>query len=153
MALTPRPVSGTKFYVSTATPTTFDAAGYNALTWTEVPGLQNMPGFGDNYNIGTFDSVADGQYKYRSLRVGKDFTTTMLDAPANAGQTIMRGAFNAAQGTAGEKLSFKRQDASGIGQAAQGFVSDFTAADGGAADLQMRTVSIAMIVGTTVELT
>lgn len=152
MALTPRPVSGTKFYVSAGHPATINQAGYDALTWTEVPGMERIPAFGDSYNIGTFDSVADGQYKYRSLRVTKDFSTTMLDDPTDAGQVIMKAAFDAGLGTSSEKLSFKREDASGVGQAAQGFVSDFTPTEGGAADLQMRSISIALLVGTTVEL-
>jgi hypothetical protein len=152
MALTPRPVSGSKFYVSTATPATIDAAGYAALTKTEVPGLGTIPGFGDSYNEGTFDSVSDGQYKYRGLRVGPSFQTTILDAPADPGQVILKAAFDAAPGTAAEKLSFWRLDASGIGQAAQGFILDFSPADGGAGDLQMRDVSISIIVNTTVEI-
>ncbi len=152
MALTPRPMSGTKLFVSAGNPATLTEAGYTALTWTEVPGMQNIPGFGDSFNVGTFDSVADGQYQYRALKVAKQITTTMLDDPANAGQVIMKTAFNAGQGTSAEVISFKREDAAGYGQCVRGFVADFTAADGGAGDLQMRTVTIATIVGTTVEI-
>jgi hypothetical protein len=152
MALTPRPVSGTKFYVSATAPATLTEAGYTALTWTEVPGMENVPGFGDSYEIGTFNSVADGQYQYRSTRVAKTITTNMLDDLTNAGQVIMKAAFDAGLGTSAELISFKREDAAGRGQCARGFVSDFTLADGGSGDLQMRTVTIATIVGTTVEI-
>lgn len=153
MPITPRPTSGLKFYVSTGVPATFTAAGYNALTWTEVPGMESVPGFGDSYNIGTFDTVSDGQFQYRGLKVAKQITTTIVDSPADAGQIIMRNAFQAAGGSAAETVSFKRQDGSLVGQAARGFVSDFTPADAGAGELQMRTVAIATIVNTTVELT
>jgi hypothetical protein len=151
MALTPRPVSGTKIYVSAGVPATIAAGSYAALTWTELPGMEKIPGFGDSYNIGTFDSVSDGQYKYRSLKVAKEISTTMLDAPADPGQIILKNAFAAGLGTSAEVLSFKRVDAAGVGAYARGFVSDYTQAEGGAGDLQMRTVSLAMIVNTTVE--
>jgi len=152
MALSPRPMSGTKFYVSAAAPATFTEAGYAALTWSEVQGFAEIPGFGESYNIGTFDSVSDGQFKYRGLKTANDFTTTMLDDPTNAGQIIMKAAFDAAPASAEEKISFRRLDAGGYGQAGQGFVSDFTPANGGAGDLQMRNVSIAILVGTIVEI-
>ena len=152
MALTPRPVAGTKFYVSAGAPATFTEAGYAALTWTEVGGFSEIPGFGESYNVGTFDSVSDGQFKYRSLKVANDFTTTMLDDPASPGQIIMKTAFDAPQSSAGERISFRRLDAGGFGQAAQGFVSDFTPANGGVSDLQMRNVTIAILVGTVVEI-
>jgi len=64
----------------------------------------------------------------------------------------MKAAFDAAPASAEEKISFRRLDAGGYGQAGQGFVSDFTPANGGAGDLQMRNVSIAILVGTIVEI-
>jgi hypothetical protein len=55
-------VAGSKLYVSTAAPTTYDATGYGALSWTEVGSITNVGSvLGRTYSTSTLSTVSDAQ--------------------------------------------------------------------------------------------
>lgn len=151
MALTPRPSSGSQLYVSAAAPATVDEAGYAALTWTEVAGFDNLGEIGDEYEVGTFDSLTEGRIKYRSILDAGQIDATPLDAPDDPGQIILKAAFGAAKGSAAETISIKIEDESGVGTYARAIVSTWKRLYGGAADLQLRKCAMPIVAGTVVE--
>lgn len=54
---------GTKVFIATGTPllpATYDAAGYDALTWLEVGMIENVGEFGPDATIGTFTPLNTG---------------------------------------------------------------------------------------------
>lgn len=55
-------VAGTKLYISAAAPTTNDAAGFAALTWTEVGQITSVGSVkGREYSTSTLSTVSDSQ--------------------------------------------------------------------------------------------
>lgn len=92
--------TGTKIFVSAATPATFDAAGYAALTYTEVGEIVSISAFGtsvDPVEVRTLSSGALQTYKghknyggvtgeanYDSEDAGQDLLrANILDSVAN----------------------------------------------------------------------
>lgn len=146
-----RPTAGVRFYVSADAPATFDAAGYAALTWTEVAGFDNLGEVGDEYEVGTFDSLTDGRLKYRAINDAGQYEGTPVDDPADPGQIVIKAAFDAGKGTPAEKLSTRAEDEAGIGTYAQTIVSGWKRVYGGASDLQRRRMMMPITPGTTVE--
>lgn len=89
-------VAGTKLYVSLASPATFDAAGYAALTWVEVGQLTNVPSvLGREYNTSTLETVGDAQVREKKANFklpNADFECAW--AESDAGQIIIATAAN-----------------------------------------------------------
>ena len=77
--------------VSAATPTTFDADGYVALTWTDVGEASEVPEFGAAYSANTFTPLKTGIAKkfHGELNYGS-ITIPLAYDSADAGQTILR---------------------------------------------------------------
>jgi len=76
--------------VSAATPATFDAAGYVALTWAEVGEASEVPEFGAAYSAVTFTPLKTGivnkfhgELNYGSITIPLGYDST------NAGQVIL----------------------------------------------------------------
>lgn len=151
MPTTLRPTAGTKVYASTGTPATINTAGYAALTWTEVQGFSSIGEIGNSREVGTFDSLVDGRMKYRTLQDPGEIDAAMADMPADAGQTILRNAYDAALGGAAETISVRVEDSTGKGTYARAIVSSWRRAYGGATDVQMRMANLPLIAGTLVE--
>jgi hypothetical protein len=151
MPITLRPTAGTKVYVSAGTPGTINAAGYAALTWTEVQGFSNVGEIGDMMDVGNFDSLTEGRIKYRSISDPGQLDASMADMPSDAGQIILKTAFAAGRGAAGETISLRIEDASGKGTYARVQVAGWRRVFGGAADVQMRNATLPIIAGTIVE--
>ncbi len=77
--------AGSKFYVSSGLPATYDATGFRALTWVEVGELTEIPSFGKVYNmvnhnpLGTRQTIKlKGSYDNGSIDLpyAYDITTT-----------------------------------------------------------------------------
>lgn len=86
--------AGTILAVSAATPATFDAAGYAALTYTVVGSVSNIGTFGANFAKVEFQPLNGGKLKLKgSIDYGTLSPTVALD-PADAGQTLLRTAAN-----------------------------------------------------------
>lgn len=151
MAVTLTPVSGVLVEVSAAAPATFDETGYNALTFTAVGGFDQVPDIGDGYEEQVFDSVTDGRIPYRGILDPGGGEFGMADDPADAGQIILKAAFDAAKGSVGERISMRIRDETGNYTAAQVMVSNWRRSYGGAQDIIRRQVNIRAIPGTVAE--
>lgn len=146
-----RPTAGTKVYVSAAAPATIDAAGYGALTWTEVAGFDQIGEIGEMDEVGNFDSITEGRIKYRSISDPGEIEGSPADLPSDPGQVILKGAKAAAKGSAAEVISFRVEDEAGFGTYARVMVSKWTRTYGGATDVQIRNATMPVIAGTIVE--
>lgn len=151
MPITLRPTAGTKVYASAAAPATINAAGYAALTWTEVQGFSRVGEVGDSMEVGNFDSLVDGRIKYRSISDPGQLDASMADLPADPGQIILKTAFAAGRGAAGETISLRVEDASAKGTYMRVMVAGWRRVYGGATDVQLRNAALPIIAGTIVE--
>jgi len=151
MAVTLTPVAGVVVEVSAAAPATFDETGFNALSFTEVGGFDQVPDLGDAYEDQSFDSVTDGRIPYRGILDPGGGEFGMADDPADGGQIILKAAFGAAKGSAAEKISMRIRDETGAYTAAQVLVSSWRRSYGGAQDIVRRSVSVRAIPGTVAE--
>ena len=151
MPITLRPSAGTTVFVSAASPATYDAAGYAALTWTEVKGFATIGDIGNAREVGNFDSLTEGRLKYRNINDPGQIDATMADIPTDAGQILLKAAFDAASGTATETISVRITAPDTKGTYCECLVASWVRAWGGAADLQMRNATMPIIAGTIVE--
>lgn len=145
------PTAGTTVRVSTATPATFTEAGYAALSWVEVNGFSNAGEIGDTQEVQNFDSLKDGRIKYRGIADPGQIDAAMADLPADPGQVILKAAFAAGRGSAGELISIHIEGPDGTGTYAQTMVAGWRRVYGGANDIQMRNATLPIIAGTVVE--
>ena len=151
MAVTLTPTAGVKIQVSAAAPATFDKAGFEALTWTDVGGFDNAGEMGDGYEAQNFDSLTDGRIPYRGILDGGSVDANMADDPADEGQVIMKAAFDAAKGSSTELLSYRVIDQSNNYTAGQAMVVTWRRNFGGANDVIRRSAQLRLIPGTIVE--
>lgn len=145
------PVSGVVVEVSAAAPAAFTAVGYNALTFTAFNDYDNVPTLLGGYEMQSFDGVREGQTRYRGLKVGRTETFRVPDDATDAGLVIVKAAFDAAKGSAAEKISIRTRDENDRYQAAQIIVGDYSVIYGGANDIKLREITIGVIAGTEVE--
>lgn len=153
MAVTLTPTAGVLVQVSAADPATFNAAGYEALTWTNVGGFDNIGEIGDGYEMQNFDSITDGRLKYRGILDAGEIEANMADDPADAGQVILKAAFDAAKGSTGEVISLRIIDQSDNYTACQIKVGTWRRNYGGANDVIRRAAMLAVEPGSVVEAT
>ena len=151
MAVTLVPIAGMTIEVSAAAPATFDETGYNALTYTAVGGFDTIPDLGGAYEDQSFDSITEGRIPYRGIRDAGGGEVSMADDTADAGQIILKAAFDAAKGSSGEKISYRVRDENGDYTAAQILVGGWRVVGGGANDIKRRSATIRIIPGTVVE--
>jgi len=154
MAVTLTPTAGVLVQVSDDVPATFDAAGYEAVTWTNVSGFETVPNIGDGYEMAQFDSVTDGRIPYRAIQTGGDAQDiNIADDPEDPGQILMKAAFDAAKGSTAERLAFRIMDQNDNYTAAQVLVGTWERQFGGASDIIRRMATVQSIPGTIVEAT
>jgi len=145
------PTAGSTLAVSASAPATFDASGYGALTFTDVGGFDDLGTIGDGYEMQSFDSIVDGRIPFRGIQDGGSFELNMADDPTDAGQIIMKAAFDAGKGTAAEKISVEITAPNGAIQYAQVIVGSWRKNYGGANDVIRRQAEVVTIPGTIVE--
>ena len=98
---------GATLYVSAALPATNDAAGFEALTWTEVGGVTQLPSFGFTYSLITADQLKSGiTDKVKGMGVGKASTMACELVDADAGQAIIRTLSRGTAGNGSVKIGF-----------------------------------------------
>jgi hypothetical protein len=84
--------AGSAFAISAATPATLDAAGYAALTYTEVGGIEKIGGIGASFNKVEFTPLKGAKQKLKgSVDYGSLQPSIGIDE-SDAGQTLMRTA-------------------------------------------------------------
>ena len=124
---------GKTIYVAPALPATNDAAGFEALTWTKVNGVQTLPQLGVSHaNIDVPDLQTGFTGGIKGAGSGNDSTVSFRDVDADAGQTSVRTLADA--GGTGGAASIKIVKGSGTDQApvaadpvqyAQGYLHSF----------------------------
>jgi len=123
---------GTRLYISTTLPATNDAAGFEALTWTEVKGLIQGPQFGVNDNVIDVPDLSSGFGSgVKGMGMGQASEMTFRDVSGDAGQAALLAAANTPNGIVAVKLGRARGaldadrvpalDAGDVVEYAQGF--------------------------------
>ena len=114
--------AGTTLSACASLPATYDAAGYNALAWTQVTKVSDIPEFGPSTSVNTFNPIDDrvtqkstGSIDYGSLAIG------FAHIVGDAGQGILSTALGNNTG-----ISFKVTRPDGAKDYFTGVVSSFT---------------------------
>jgi hypothetical protein len=107
--------------VSAATPATFDASGYAALTWTEVGEASEVPEFGAAYSAVTFTPLKTGivnkfhgELNYGSITIPLGYDSS------DAGQAILLAAL-----ASKDEISFRETRSDGTIRYIMGKVMSF----------------------------
>jgi len=107
--------------VSAATPATFDADGYAALTWTEVGEASEIPEFGAAYSAVTFTSLKTGiEDKFHGALNYGSITIPLGYDSADAGQIILLAAL-----ASKDEISFRETRSDGTIRYIMGKVMSF----------------------------
>lgn len=114
--------AGTTLAVSASLPATYDAAGYNALSWTLVTDVTDIPEFGPSTSVNTFNPIdnrvtqkSTGSIDYGSVAFGFGHVV------GDAGQGILSAAMGNNTG-----ISFRVTRPNGAKDYFTGIVSSFT---------------------------
>ena len=107
---------GKTIYVAEAIPATNNAAGFEALTWVKVDGVQTLPQLGVSHaDIAIPDLQTGFTAGVKGAGTGNDSTMTFRKVDADAGQEDVRGLADA--GGTGGNGSIKIVKGSGANQA------------------------------------
>ena len=107
--------------VSAATPATFDADGYVALTWTEVGEASEIPEFGAAYSAVMFTSLKTGiEDKFHGALNYGSITIPLGYDSADAGQIILLAAL-----ASKDEISFRETRSDGTVRYIMGKVMSF----------------------------
>lgn len=94
MASTAQTAAGSKLYVSSTLPATYDEAGFEALTWVEVGEVTEIPSFGKVFNIVNHNPLGNrqtvkrkGSYDNGSIDVPYAYDITTVGG--DAGQALL----------------------------------------------------------------
>lgn len=83
--------SGTKIFVSTATPATFDAVGFAALTWIEVKHIQSISPYGYSRQPVEYNELSEeGMQTAKGQAIFGGVAGDMTYNSTDAGQNIVR---------------------------------------------------------------
>lgn len=86
---------GTTLHVSTAAPATEDEAGYAALTWVEIGGIQSIGEKGDDAEDVTFTGLKTGRTEHSIGAIdGGVLAVSCKNILADAGQVIVKSGDN-----------------------------------------------------------
>lgn len=84
--------AGTALAISAGTPATDNAAGYAALTYTEINNVESIGAFGSSFDVVTFQPLKGPVQKHKGpVNYGSLNPTFAVDA-SDAGQTLLRTA-------------------------------------------------------------
>lgn len=84
--------AGTGLAFSAAAPATADAAGYTALTFTEVGNVEKIGSFGATFAKVEFQPLKGPKQKYKGSKDNGALSPTIALDSADAGQTLMQTA-------------------------------------------------------------
>lgn len=86
----------TKLYIASGIPATFDKAGYEALSWTQVKGIVSVGAIGVTDNIIDVPDLETGFTKgVKGARVGTVIPIAMREIKNDGGQDALKDACNA----------------------------------------------------------
>lgn len=87
--------AGTTLSIASALPTTYDAAGFAALTWVVIGEVSDLGEFGRQYNLVTFNTLGNRRtVKRKGSYNDGTIAAQMARTPSDAGQVILTGAIN-----------------------------------------------------------
>ena len=103
-------VAAAKLSISATLPATDDAAGYAALTFTDIEGITDLPSISGSYNDIPYDLVTDGTtcHKPGQFNPGSD-TFNFARVLGKVGQTLIKTQFDGKLSTA-FKLAYSNGD-------------------------------------------
>lgn len=82
---------GKTLYIATAHPATDDAAGYEALTWVQVKGLQVLPTLGGSHALIDVEDLATGETTAeKGAHSGNDSSMSFRTVASDTGQTNLK---------------------------------------------------------------
>lgn len=81
--------AGTGLAISAGIPATQTEAGYSALTYTEVGGVESLGGFGATTEVVTFQPLKGPQQKHKGPTNYGTLNPTILQDDADAGQNLL----------------------------------------------------------------
>jgi hypothetical protein len=145
MAQTPHLSVGAGLYISAVSPTTFDAAGFAALTWTEIGGLSKGPeNIGDSFNTTEFKYLKTGLTAVlKGSRKANSWDIEMATMEDDVGQVKLASANNGANKAL--EHSFKLVEGNGAVTYWKALVAGFTKSVGDADTVAMRKCTIAVV--------
>lgn len=131
---------GTVVSVSAATPATFDQAGYELLTFTEVSGVASIGEVGPTYETLSHVDLKDGitQKAHGALNYG-DPAIQYRVIEDDAGQGIINTALSSRS-----TISIKIERASGLVQYAQAIVTSAPTSESTSGAVYMRSSNLAL---------
>ena len=131
---------GTVVSVSAAAPATFDQAGYEALSFSEVTGVASIGEFGPSYEILNHVDLKDGitQKAHGALNYG-DPALQYRVVEADAGQGILDLALSARA-----TISLKVERASGLVEYVQTLVTSAPAGEASSSAVYMKSSNLAI---------
>jgi hypothetical protein len=105
--------TGTRLYVSASDPATFDAAGYAALTFTEVGELIDLPEYGPNVTVVESNPLKTGiTEKFKGFQNNGSQSMGLEYDSTDAGQLILRTAVIGATKNQQHAIKIEYQDGS-----------------------------------------
>ncbi len=90
--MTSMTAAGSTLAISAATPATLDAAGYAALTYTEVGGVEKIGSIGASFAKVEFQPLKGAKQKFKGSADYGALQPSLAVDPADAGQTLMQTA-------------------------------------------------------------
>ena len=90
--MTSQTAAGSTLAISVASPTTKDAAGYAALTFTEVGQVEKIGAIGASFAKVEFQPLKGGKQKYKGSKDNGALQPSIAIDSSDAGQTIMQTA-------------------------------------------------------------
>lgn len=131
---------GTVVSVSAAAPATFDKAGYEALSFSEVTGVASIGEFGPSYEILNHVDLKDGitQKAHGALNYG-DPALQYRVIEADAGQGIIETAL-----TTRATISVKIERASGVVEYVQALVTSAPTSEASSSAIYMKSSNLAL---------
>lgn len=141
MALTPKlSVTGT-ISVSTGVPATQNVAGYEALTFTEVGGVDSIGNFGATFQTTEFTPLKTGLVLLLlGSKKNGTIPVSMADLPDDAGQIIIEAAITG--GTQRALHAVKIVDSHGYIEYFQAYLGKFEKQMGDANKVKMRSLDV-----------
>ena len=83
---------GTTIGISAGVPATFDAAGYSALTYTTIGGVESIPAIGPSSAVNSFQPLNGPQEKHKGPPSYGSLALSVAHDKSDAGQTLLRTA-------------------------------------------------------------
>ena len=146
------PGAGTTFSVCPDAPASVNASNYAALSWTLVEGLESFPEIGGARNVITFNELSSGTIlKSRGSEDAGEPTVNIADDPTDAGQVLLKAAYDASSGTAAEIVSIRLVDPASKITYARTKVASWRKLIGGSDEIIQRQAQMLIESGTIVE--